>query len=513
MVGVRSSRGCNACRRKKRGCDLAQPRCGQCQKIGAKCAYEGRSWTFVTPQEYATTPPAPTPAATNVSLLHTDRRQQLETTFWEAYLPSGESPGESAFTNTVIATWIPTIRYLASTDRTTRLALDSCILLALGRMQGSIDTTNRGMAMYCRALALTNRALKDLATAQTDATLATCTILAMCEKYRPHAGPRVSSQATDYRSHVQGTARLLELRGTHKHVHEHGFALFTHARPSIALSGVTRRHKAQLGSDQWLQVPWSGEQRQRTLKDKLVDATLAVAAALEQLDLCCDRSSVEDRYDDEFTRACICQCAEAVQQLQVWEMEALQLHSRNQSILSDVCEHHGFGYFHLVMQFWAVSLLLSARCIPFLSRVEQSEYSDNANTCALETLSSLAPDPQACAVKIATHAHYYFAPRTGLIGPQHSSFPLGAALHFLAAMGQQNRAADETLLRHCERDGKMTAPAAAARIKNLLRDVGRAGSTAEFLRSMAADSAPQAVRGDVKNADENGRMARAWFKV
>ncbi|RYE13761.1 MAG: Zn(II)2Cys6 transcription factor, partial [Sphingobacteriales bacterium] len=107
MVGVRSSRGCKACRRKKRGCDLSKPICGQCQKIGAKCAYEDRSYTFVAPQERATRTHSPA-TINQPSFLLTDRRQQLETTFWEAYLPSSESPQDTAFTHTVIATWIPT---------------------------------------------------------------------------------------------------------------------------------------------------------------------------------------------------------------------------------------------------------------------------------------------------------------------------------------------------------------------------------------------------------------------
>lgn len=491
------------CRRKKRGCDLSRPACGQCQKIGAKCAYEDRSWTFVSSQEHATTPlrPHSTTTANMPSLLRTDRRQLRETTFWEAYLPSGESPPDTAFTHTVIATWIPTIRYLATVDRTTRLALDSCVLMALGRMQGNLDSINHGVAMYCQALTETNRALQLSATAQTDAILATCALLAMCEKYRPHRGLEVSSQATDYQSHVKGTARLLELRGCQKHVSDHGFALFAHARPSIALSGITMRQKASFDSQQWLHVPWSAPHRRRTLKDKLVDATLAVAGALEQLDGCYKDSETQHERSERAVKACTI----PVQWLRAWEIEALRLHRNSSSILSDVCANHGFGFFHLIMQFWAVSLLLSARCRPLIS-ANGGRNDDSAEvSSALKALALLVPDPQTCAINIATHAHHYFASNTGLVGPQHATFPLGAALHFFAAMGLRGYAV-------CAETGTSTE-LAMQRLQDLFRNIERAKSTGEFLRSMAADPAPPELKGDTNKPGEHERMAREWFKV
>jgi hypothetical protein len=506
MVGVRTSRGCKACRRKKRGCDMSRPTCGQCQKIGAKCAYEDRSFTFVAPQQHAACRPLSPATSNQTSFLLTDRRQQLETTFWEAYLPSSESPYDTAFTRTVVATWIPTVRYLATMDRTTRLALDSCILMALGRMQVDPDSVRHGVAMYCRALAETNQALQLSATAQTDAMLATCALLAMCEKYRPHCGPDVSSQATDYQSHVEGTARLLELRGCQKHVSEHGFALFAHARPSIALAGITRRHRAPLCSQQWLQVPWSGQRRKRTLKDKLVDVTLAAAGALEQLDQCYNGSKTDDQRSDKAVQA----CAAPIQWLRAWEIEALRLHSDGSSNLPDVCADHGFGFYHLIMQFWAVSLLISARCRPFIDRYIERSDASTGRPPASQALASLVPDPQKCAINIATHAHHYFSSTTGLVGPQHASFPLGAALHYFAAIGQK---ADITRDAAVGDETASSTVRAIQGLQGLFRNDERAKSTGEFLRSMAPDPAPAKLKGDTNDIRQHERMAKEWFKL
>lgn len=510
MVGVRSSRGCKVCRRKKRGCDLSRPACGQCQKIGAKCVYEDRSYTFVAPQEHVAARPHSPATFNGPSFLLADRRQQLETTFWEAYLPSSESPGDTAFTHSVIATWIPTVRYLATVDRTTRLALDSCILMALGRMQGNHDSVQHGVAMYCQALTQTNRALQLSATAQTDAMLATCALLAMCEKYRPHCGPDVSSQATDYQSHVEGTTRLLELRGCQKHTSEHGFALFAHARPSIALTGITRRQKVLLDSHSWRQIPWTAQNRHRTLKDKLVDATLAVAGALEQLDQYHADPGLNSQRSDEVVKSCI----KPVQWLRAWEIEALRLHPDGPSNLSDVCAKHGFGFYHLIMQFWAVSLLLSARCRPFIDHLTKQSDDGDGLSPASHALASLVPNPQACAINIAINAHHYFAHTTGLVGPQHATFPLGAALHFFAATGQ--RASDSEDEAIAAAAGGGTDPGTALviqRLQELFRNVERAKSTGEFLRSMAPDPAPVELKGDTNDAGEHEKMAKDWFKL
>jgi len=490
---------------------LSRPTCGQCQKIGAKCTYEDRSYTFVAPQEHVTVRPHSPATFNRPSFLLADRRQQLETIFWEAYLPSSESPHDTAFTHTVIATWIPTVRYLATVDHTTRLALDSCILMALGRMQGNLDSVQHGVAMYCQALTETNRALQLPATAQTDATLATCALLAMCEKYRPHCGSDVSSQATDYQSHVEGTARLLELRGCQKHVSEHGFALFAHARPSIALTGITRRQKTLLDSQTWRQVPWGAQNRHRTLKDKLVDATLGVAGALEQLDRHHKDPGIDALRSDEVVKA----CATPVQWLRAWEIEALRLHSDGPSNLSDVCAKHGFGFYHLAMQFWAVSLLLSARCRPFVDHLTKRSDESIRPSPTLHALASLVPNPQTCAINIATHAHHYFAPTTGLVGPQHATFPLGAALHFFAATGQKASASKDDEAVPAAADDR-TDPGTALvirRLQELFRNVERAKSTGEFLRSMAPAPAPAELKGDTNDAGEHEKMAKEWFKL
>jgi hypothetical protein len=92
MVGVRSSQGCKPCRKKKKGCDLLRPSCGQCLKLGAKCAYEDRSWMFIIQQQqYAPMNQSTRLARASLSpssLLLADQRRQLEAIYSEGHWPS-----------------------------------------------------------------------------------------------------------------------------------------------------------------------------------------------------------------------------------------------------------------------------------------------------------------------------------------------------------------------------------------------------------------------------------------
>lgn len=346
--------------------------------------------------------------------------------------------------------------------------------MALGQMQSNLDFINHGMAMYCQALSNANQALQHAATAQTDATLATCVILAMCEMYRPRAGSEVSTHALDFQRHVQGTARLLELRGSQRHVQEHGFTLFANARSIIAHSGITQGQRAFLDSDQWFEVPWSMQDRERTLKDRLVDVMLAVTASLEQLDRCRSQSSYEDQHTEEALTASVTSCLASLQLLQAWEAKVLKTsaHAR----LEDVCAKQGFGTFHLVMSYWAVSLILSARCWPVLACIGE-------HTPALEALASLLSSPQTCFVNIANHAHRYFPLSTGLVGPHQATFPLGTALNFINAWETADTVEREQL-GVGSMYGQEDMRKAVAKMKTLFYTDERARGTAEFLNSI-----------------------------
>jgi len=430
----------------------------------------------------------------HASLHITDVRQQLDSAFWQAYLPSGESASASAITFDIVGTWIPTVRHLADQDSNTRLALDSCMLMAMGRTQGNSGYVRQGMALYGRALRDTNRALQHEATARTVGTLAACKLLAMCEVHRADVGGCVSTQGTDWQRHIKGVGRLLQLRGPNGYAESHGFMLFIDARTSMALAGITRRRSVFLSAPNWLQLPWHGRARPRSLRDELIDLMLAVATLLEQLEsYAC---ALEDTpFANQAPWETIVDQALAIAGLMsAWEKKALtraacdsqQGESSGGKGLNEQCGSHGFGFFYLVMQYWAVCLIHSARCWMLIRTA-------GPVILQLNRLASELPSPQSYAVNIAEQANRYFLLNTGMLGPQSASFPMGVALHYLAATGQEQSAPMQT-------------------IRRLLHDNERARSTSTFLRSMAADPAPPAVTGDAALPDQHAKMAANWFR-
>jgi hypothetical protein len=161
-----------------------------------------------------------------------------------------------------------------------------------------------------------------------------------------------------------------------------------------------------------------------------------------------------------------------------------------------------------------VSLLLSARCRLFVDHLIKRSDESIGPSPTLQALASLVPGPQTCAINIATHAHHYFAPTTGLVGPQHATFPLGAALHFFAATGQ--KASTSQGEASATAASSETGPSTALvirRLQELFRNVERAKSTGEFLRSMAPDPAPVELKGDTNDAGEHEKMVKDWFKL
>ena len=126
----------------------------------------------------------------------------------------------------------------------------------------------------------------------------------------------------------------------------------------IALSSLTRRRRACLDTSQWSEIPWGAQHRQRTLKDKLVDSMIAIAAVLEQLDMCCDGLRLvcqASHASDEVLTTCVSKCITPAQQLRAWEIEALRVSA--QARLEDACTRHGFGFF-----IWPCHARLSCSC-------------------------------------------------------------------------------------------------------------------------------------------------------
>ncbi|KAK3073827.1 hypothetical protein LTR53_004234 [Teratosphaeriaceae sp. CCFEE 6253] len=523
MVGVPRSQGCRTCRRKKKGCDLERPVCGQCARLSTTCTWDERRWTFKahdtalpgpssanddTPSSFVPLPPLDL----RQSLDRTAVRHQVEGEFWAAYLPGGRYFSRSSANLVVAAPTTPTLRFLASQDDTVRFALDACTFMTLGRLRGDESLSRQGKVFYGVALRGTNRALQHPIHARADGTLAACRLLSMCEIFRGgDSGQAISTQGSAWQSHAEGIVRVLEFRGPRAHVTEHGHALFQAARLNCAIAGLTARRSAALSSARWLTLPWSG--MARTLTDELVDVLVSVTCRLQEQEDFLESSADVSRKDAgsfaQRGQAVLRLCMQTSDSLMLWEAKALSRCTTPAHLkepdpprdLEAVCKLHGFGFFHLVMQYWAACIIHYSRTWLLCRRIGPTPpHPTNPGTRA-GTCPTPIPDPQRYSAAIARNCSHYFEPPSaigpggGLLGAQAAAFPMGGALHYYAATGQ-------------------IGSAEMGELRRVLRGGRLAGFTSGFLRSLAtADPVPAGIRGDVSDKQAHSRIAANYFGV
>ncbi|KAK4556837.1 hypothetical protein LTR86_005817 [Recurvomyces mirabilis] len=477
--------------------------CSRCQRIGTRCIYDDKTWTFV--DQAAPSDPEPSSSRSPElelarrayqlpgdvyypALSRASERWQIDADFWAAYLPNDDHSRDAGRGGMSVVPWVPTIRYLASQDNKARLALNSCALMALGRIRNNPRYVQEGLTLYSQALAATNQALRHPVCVLNDSVLACCRILALCEVFRPHVGTGLSTQGTDWQRHIEGTVQLMELRGPEKHVDEHGFVLFADARASAAIAGITRRTKAPFSDPRWQEVPWRGRETRRSPSDELADIMAAVSEALEQQDVVLDRLTAHPDQDPAAECHAVLDLSERIMAMfRDWEARMLGTLTTQQQPLSvplgEVCMNLGYSSFHLVMQYWATSLVMCSRHWVTLRRLPPAVIASRERMHV--------PDPQAYADQIAKNAHHCFLPEAGLYGSQKASFPLGAALHYYAAANQQGSVGMQEIIR-------------------LFRESETASFTSGFLRSMAADPASVGIKADPEDEAKHAIMAAEW---
>lgn len=181
--------------RKKKGCDLQKPTCGQCARLNITCGWDEKQWTFVSQEPgpegssmipirsrsvdvtraKSVSPPTSSPER---SLGQTAADIGTDGAFWTIYLPPDIS-SESGVGGIYSAPWFKVIQDMARLDKTVRTGLNACALTTIGRTSSDAALLQEGTRLYASALSQTNRALRDPTKAQSDAVLASCKVLAM----------------------------------------------------------------------------------------------------------------------------------------------------------------------------------------------------------------------------------------------------------------------------------------------------------------------------------------------
>lgn len=483
MQGVRTTRGCVNCRKRKKGCDLQSPTCGRCQRLNITCNYEARRFTFhyhqgtgsgtggspVAPE--ATAPSQPSTTDVNFpphSLMRTDFVQLASARFWDIYLPSEDTALNGSIGNVTSVSWIHTVREIAQTNDNVDSALQACIFAGLGSTLSDAEYLRHGTQQYARALRGVNEALQDPALALDDSVLACCRLLSLFELFQRSSSSsgatstddndQRQSQRQDWRKHVEGTCRIVALRGRERHTSPHSRDLYDDVRITAIVHGIVSRKP-----NSFTMMPW--RLPVRTLKDDLWDLASHLPWILELVDqvtaeltnltrLGDTPNSLLRRQSQEVIRECLKLGAE----LQAFEQAALNLcgaaqkpasrvgehhasresppHREHSSSLSKECQSHGFGFFYLCMEYWAFSITLYSATVQFHSHIPRLLPDDGHLPKELP----IWLDPEPPVHHIATNASHYFGPKAGLWSAQCATHPMIAALGYLARSGQKEEA-------------------------------------------------------------------------
>lgn len=196
-------------------------------------------------------------------------------------------------------------------------------------------------------------------------------------------------------------------------------------------------------------------------------------------------------------------CIAIGESLRQWEQKALAActsvtamppeHFAGPLTLLEVCKDHGYGFFHVVMQYWTTCIaLFTTAWITYRSVTTCMPAGTDQPFSPWIRLPEVPAwmNPRPIAANIVTCAPHYFTDDARFWGAHNASFSMGAAMHYYAATGGQ----------HSEEIGQLRSLCSQARLGAV---------TGEFLRSIAntADTA----KGDCRDREEHKIMATSWY--
>ncbi|KAH0290049.1 hypothetical protein M436DRAFT_41797 [Aureobasidium namibiae CBS 147.97] len=464
MQGVRTTRGCVNCRAKKKGCDMKKPTCGRCSRLRIQCTFEERKYVFVSqdgsrrPGNFLTSPSA-------VSLAKTDSSLVVDEFFWTNYLPQEDVSLDGSIGGILSAPWIPGIRKLADTDKDVKNALQACALTGFGWMNNDRTLVVRAVWFYAQALKQTNIALKDPVAALGDSVLACCRLLVLFEMLQrispePTAMDPKRNQIADWRMHVEGTCRLIQLRGRDRHLSSLGMDLYDGVRLPAVIQGLSKRQPNAFTQLDW-KLPCLN------MRDRLYQLINPVPQLLQDFDIFHEHGTrIDDglvsqhiAYGMKLLRSALTICYD----LQAWESKVLRLcygkkplcdlgtdplsfmpgHGGEHNTLYDFCRLHGHGFFSTCTQYWTMCNILYGSLRKFHQQLQ-----DFMDIWVLEEVLPTIPvwvTPELPALNIAKVAGHFFAPGMGLWAAHGAVFPISTALWHFAKTGRRDSPAFKSM--------------------------------------------------------------------
>ncbi|ETI24530.1 hypothetical protein G647_03899 [Cladophialophora carrionii CBS 160.54] len=288
MVGVPGkSKGCSTCRRRKKGCDLKRPICGQCASSGYVCGGYNRDRTFIHHPASKAVAHAiflphnrPTPLALPGSVNRGAVESQCKSLFWDLYMPRGDTMCRDDFILRCghPMNWIEVIQNVPKHDASLTDAFSALSISRVGQGHKDVRLVHESAKVYGKALKELQLALFDANRMHSDHVLMACMLLGLYEVFE---GPALNSRS--WLAHAAGAARLVELRGPKRHQHWDAHHPFLASRIPTIYAAIVQRKATYLASPEWLTIPW--EFQHRTYFDRMVDLGTVVPGILQKFDI------------------------------------------------------------------------------------------------------------------------------------------------------------------------------------------------------------------------------------
>ncbi|KIW09949.1 hypothetical protein PV08_11725 [Exophiala spinifera] len=255
--------------------------------------------------------------------------------------------------------WLQAITPPRANDASLDSAILALSLVCLGRKHGDERLRREGTANYGRALHRLQDILSRGNLLFEEQTLASCMALSTFELLE------VSGHNTGgWASHIEGIARLIQLRGPELHVSGLSHRLFLDFRSSCLTYSLATRRSTFLAQPDWLTVPWKVHPKSDL--DRLRDMMAQLANLIAE-------NERLDATADEKRAGIIGRGQELQSQLDTWHGDLTRKHpgplyyerpssapflSRFASVFPTALHFQNFGIARIMVNYWAVLLLL-----------------------------------------------------------------------------------------------------------------------------------------------------------
>jgi len=321
------------------------------------------------------------------------------------------------------------VNQLPNDEPTLQTAFCALSISRVGRDNKDMRLVRESSKAYGKALRDLQTALFDKGRAGSDQVLTACLLLSMYEVYEGS-----SKKAFGWVSHVQGAARLLELRGPERHQTWQAHHVFLGARVPIIYAGILDKRATFLATQPWLTIPW--EKGHKVYFDRAIDLATQIPGILQEIEYV--NLNLFGTQARRALHKLLEQCKSLLKALHTWHMN-MKKGSEYTVIKHDSWEddkypfdvelwfpNHLFAFAHIF--FWTCAFNIS-EAIQEVQEALEDLYQQKDQRPNLVWRAELFESRQ-YALSIAHSVIYCLQPEMGALGANIINFPMTLAHRF-----------------------------------------------------------------------------------